>query len=251
MRPTPPPPTALDETIPDGLVVEALADVIATPYALILEAMEADGAQDDLDELGAGAGPASPAEALANAARLSRDSVYVGVGYCLKTVRGPIYEVPALWPDANTAWYRADLDVDADNTVDRHLTSDPHAIPRGAVVYWTNSRYGHVALSAGGGLCWSTDYRRPGYVDLAPIASLASWCGGRLVGWAEDLNGVDVWPDAPDKPAKPAPRFVQANRIATVRRALVNARKNDAPAWRIKGLERWLKQLEAHPTGRK
>lgn len=188
---------------------------------------------DDLDELGAGTvTPATPAQALQHAWFLNTDGVYVGVGYCLKTVRDPEFRIPALYPDAETAWEEADQ---------KHPTADPHDIPRGAVVFWTNGRHGHVALSAGGGLCWTTDYRRPGYVDLAPIASLASWCGGTLVGWAEDLNGIDVWPN--ERPARPP--FGLDEWIVVVKNALRRARDNKASKRRIDGLKKWLAQLEA------
>ena len=222
-----PPTFTLDPAITEAEARDALA-IEPTPYELVLEAM-ADQAQDDLFELGAGAfEPATPREAVRNGRELSRESTYVGVGYCLRTVRGPIFEVPALWPDAETAWEEAD---------GQHRTADPMAIPFGAVPYWLNGGFGHVAVSVGGGLCLTTDYRRPGYVDLAPIAALGPWCRGKLVGWAEELNGVDVWPN------RERPRFDLDDRIVLVRNALRRARDNKAPAHRIEGLEKWLEQL--------
>lgn len=222
----------LDPTIDQDLVDEAHAATPAT-YTDI-------SCQDLIDELGAGqTRPASPAEAIANARRLATDVTYVGVGYCLRTVRGPEFEILPLYPDAETAWEEADL---------KHPETDPLKIPRGAIVFWTNGRYGHVALSVGGGMCWTTDYRRSGFVGLAPIAALGPWCGGRLVGWAEDLNGVDCWP-TPDKP-KPKPVFNIDDRIRLVRNALERARKNDAPKQRRDGLKQWLAQLEARAEKR-
>ena len=192
--------------------------------------------QDNLDELGAGAVvPATPPQAIANARALTDNDVFVSVGMCLGCVRDREFRVPALYPDAETAWEEA---------FGKHPESDPKKIPRGAVPYWINGRHGHVALSVGGGLCRTTDYRRPGFVDLAPIGNLASWCGGRLVGWAEGLNGFDVWPD-PKKPKPPPPPFGLADKERLVRHALERARKNKAPARRIDGLHRWHDHLVA------
>jgi hypothetical protein len=87
-------------------------------------------------------------------------------------------------------------------------------------------------------MCWTTDYRRTGFVDLAPIAPLAAWCRGRLVGWSEDVNGVDVWDEK-----KPRPTYGLEDRLRLIERALDRARDNDAPRWRVQGLRRWRDQL--------
>lgn len=219
------PDTALDPSV-TAEEVEAAQDATPAPYA------GDQYAHDDLEGLGAGPiTPNTPAVALANAKRLTDDDVYVGVGYCLKTVRDPEFGVAALWPDAETAWEQAG---------GKHPTSNPDEIPRGAVVYWTNGRFGHVALSVGGGLCRTTDYRRPGYVDLARIDRLGSWCGGELVGWAEELNGVDVWPN-PHRRHRDL--FTIEDRIAVVRHALKVAQAHHAPAARVEGLDAWLTKL--------
>ncbi|GAA4120433.1 hypothetical protein GCM10022215_24050 [Nocardioides fonticola] len=224
-----------DQPADTGLITEADYEAAhaATPtnYDDILVAITARSSQDDLGEDGAGVTPATPGQALANARALSVGDVFVDVGKCLATVRGREFLIPAMWPDAETAWEQAD---------GKHPTTDPTAIPRGAVVYWVNGRYGHVALSAGGGMCWSTDYRRPGYVDLAPIAALGPWCRGHLVGWAEELNGIDVWPHT-TRPPKQV--FGLDDRIRVVRAALRDAKAADAPGWRIAGLEAWLERL--------
>lgn len=208
----------------------AIADLLAAlerPHAV-----EYLGRQDDLEELGAASpgAPRTPGEALAAARQISRGNVYVGVGYCHKTVRG-YYGVGPVWPDAETGWEQADQ---------RHPDTDPTKAPRGVPVWWVNGRYGHVALSAGGGMCWTTDYRRPGFVDLAPIAALARWCGGRYVGWSEDINEVDVWDP------KPPRVFTREDRLIVVKNALERARKNDAPQHRIEGLVKWRDQIKAN-----
>lgn len=226
----------LDLTIDPAITVadlEAAHTAPVTDYDVIFAVLTQQLEQDDLEELGAGLlEPATPREALAHARGLSRSDVYVGVGYCLRTVRQDEFEIGALYPDAETAWHEAEH---------KHRTTNPLEIPRGAVPFWTNQRFGHVALGAGGGMCWTTDYRRPGYVDLAPIAALGRWCGGQLVGWAEDVNGVDLWPSPRPKPE----RFTIEDRIALVRRALKRARENEAPTTRVEGLDAWLARLEA------
>ena len=192
---------------------------------------EAHDGQDDLDELGApGDAPNAPAEAIRLARRWVAERLWVGVGYCLRTVRS-LYGVAALYPDAETAWERAER---------RHRTDNPADIPWGVPVWWVNGRYGHVALSLGRGRCLTTDYVATGRLGVAPIAALAPWCGGRLVGWTNDLNGVDVWEPKP----RPKPWGIE-DRAALIRHALRNAVANEAPARRIKGLRKWLHNVEA------
>lgn len=221
----------LDTTITEAMIDTAYDDRDAVDYQVVFDSIVHQLAQDDLDEQGAGTiTPATPDQARANARALHENSTYVGVGYCLRTVRDPEFRIPGLYPDAETAWEEAEL---------QHRTTNPLEIPRGAIPFWTNGRFGHVALSVGGGLCWTTDYRRPGYVDLAPIAALGPWCGGRLVGWAEDLNGIDCWPSD-----RPKPVFNLDDRIRLVRNALDRARANKAGQVRIDGLTCWLDRLE-------
>lgn len=195
--------------------------------------------QDDLTELGAAApgAPRKPYQAIKAGRQFSTDAVFVGVGMCLKTIR-TLYGVGPVWPDATTGWENADQ---------RHPTSDPMSIPRGVPVWWVNPKFGHVALSIGGGFCLTTDYRRTGFVDVAPIAALGSWCGGRLAGWSETINGVDVW----DK-KKPVPKFDLENQIGTVRKAIKAAKAAKKPDWKVQGLERWRDQLVAlRPVAKK
>lgn len=114
---------------------------------------------------------------------------------CLQFVR-MAFDVPARYPDAGSAW---------DNAARRHPTTDPNTIPRGVPVFWeTAGPYDHVALSLGGGLCLSTDVRRPGRVDVVRIDAIRQAWGAQLKGWSEDLNGVTVWTNKPAAPAAPA-----------------------------------------------
>jgi hypothetical protein len=42
-------------------------------------------------------------------------------------------------------------------------------------------------------MCWSTDFKRTGYVDLVPIQSITSGWNQEFRGWTEDINGVTVY----------------------------------------------------------
>lgn len=137
--------------------------------------------------------PASPAPpvkvekvypAIIAARTQSEDGPRFGVGECLMRVHD-CYGIGALYPNAAAGWA---------GTKRKHRTSDPHGIPRGYPVWWTGGShgFGHVAISAGRGMCWSTDLRRPGYFDFVPIDEIRAKWGLTLVGWSEDLNGQTV-----------------------------------------------------------
>lgn len=199
-----------------------------------------DGPQDDLDELGAaGDSPNTGAQAIAAGRQMIRDDVYVGVGYCLKTVRS-LYGVGALYPDAETGWEQAD---------NKH-PGDPMETPWGVPEWWTNGRHGHVTISLGRHngrrLSLTTDYVRSGYEGIAPTAALGPWCGGTYAGWTNDINGVVVW-RAPKPAPEPAPEpqlWTLADRRAFLARALQRARDNHAKQTRIDSLEAWVGQLD-------
>jgi len=55
--------------------------------------------------------------------------------------------------------------------------------PAGALVFWHTGPDGHVALSAGGGQVWSTDFVRDGHVDLTHVSDITKHWGGYL-GWS-------------------------------------------------------------------
>jgi hypothetical protein len=225
-----------------GVEVWGVTDLTLDPSITADELNDAMGAtpapfpdvdfHDDADQVHGltAVAPATPAEAIANARQIHENNVFVDVGMCLATVRR-YFEVPALWPDAATAW---------EHSSPRHNAMN---IPGGAVIYWVNGRHGHVALSVGGGLCWTTDYRRNGFVDLAPIANLASWCGGTLAGWGETLNGFDVWPDPKKPKPEPAPWGLEDKR-RLIAAALKRAKAHGAPERRIDGLTKWLDRLD-------
>lgn len=128
----------------------------------------------------------SPEQAIANAANQSAHGPTYGVGECLWRVHDA-YGVPSNGThDAAAMW--------AASTA-KHGQTDPHLIPRGAPVFWTGGThgYGHVAIGAGAGRCWSTDILRPGRFDLVDIDLIRRQWGLRLVGWTEDIDGVHVF----------------------------------------------------------
>lgn len=219
----------VDPSVTDEELEKATAD----PAGDYPDAGGDDGEQDDLDELGAGAAePATPAQAIANARRLREQHTWVGVGYCLRTVRGLIYRVPALWPDANAALAHGRP---------IHSVSELTEIPRAAVIGFHNKTHGHVAFGLGGGLNSTTDYHEPGYEGVATIANTAEWCGADRVVWYEVLCGVDVWPG----PQKPKPKMLTKDeRIrrlkADRRRALENGHEHYAARLKV-----WIEKIQA------
>lgn len=76
----------------------------------------------------------------------------------------------------------------------RHHASRGSQIPAGVPVYWLGGSrgYGHAAVSLGKGLCRSTDWPRLGRVGTARIDDISRQWNLSLVGWAEDINGVDI-----------------------------------------------------------
>lgn len=136
-----------------------------------------------------GDSPRTSVEALAVAKDWSNRRLYVGVGMCLKTVR-QYYGVSSKYGTAAESWYAADHKV--------HV-SDGRNIPRGVPVYWTNGRAGHIAISLGGGLCYSTDWKESGKIDVAVINEIGPRWGQTLAGYAREVNDVVVWRPAPQK----------------------------------------------------
>ncbi|WP_371590924.1 transglycosylase SLT domain-containing protein [Streptomyces sp. NBC_00470] len=62
--------------------------------------------------------------------------------------------------------------------------------PVGAPVYWPGlSQWGHIALSAGGGKIYTTDYPTYGQIGLTSIKNLSKQWGDSNWFWSEDLEG--------------------------------------------------------------
>jgi hypothetical protein len=105
--------------------------------------------------------------------------------HCLQYVR-TAFNVDPKYASAIDAWTGAEHKHHGDPT-------PPPAVP----VFFAGGRYGHIAVSAGAGNCWSTDQPHAGSVAKVGIADLARAWGKTYVGWSEDLNGQRVW-SAPD-----------------------------------------------------
>lgn len=137
--------------------------------------------------------PATVEAAVAAARNQSAHGPRFGDGECKQRVR-ELYNVPSDGAQtASIAWTRTDHKHTA------AAVGGLDHIPRGALVWWTGGTplrnypagAGHVALSAGGGWCWSTDIRRTGYFDKVLISSIArTWPRLRWAGWSEDIDGV-------------------------------------------------------------
>lgn len=126
----------------------------------------------------------TPEQVAARAKTYSLRGYLWGVGYCLRFAR-TCAGAPGGTHNAVTAWQ---------NAKHRHASAAP---PRGSFVFWSGGGrgHGHVAVSDGQGYCWSTDISRPGRVDRFPIAAIVvKWPNLKLLGWAEDINGVRVGP---------------------------------------------------------
>ncbi len=80
-------------------------------------------------------------------------------------------------PDANAAFGAS-----------RHL-STTGTPPAGVPVYFLGSKYGHVALSVGGGRIRSTDWPSRNRIGEVEISVLAKSWGRRYAGWAADMAG--------------------------------------------------------------
>jgi hypothetical protein len=101
-----------------------------------------------------------------------------------------MFSVPAKYGSAIVAW---------NNANSKHSTGIP---PAGTFVFWKIGKFGHIAISAGGGFCWSTDIRGAGTVARVPISEIKARWGGTYLGWTEDVNEVRVYtpPKAPPAP---------------------------------------------------
>lgn len=76
-----------------------------------------------------------------------------------------------------------------DRATRRHPDGDP---PAGAPVYWGGGRFGHIALSVGGGLVRSTDWSHDGVVGEVSIARLTDAWNKPYRGWSSDFAGVPI-----------------------------------------------------------
>jgi hypothetical protein len=110
-------------------------------------------------------------------------------GLCLMFVRS-CYGIDAFYPSAAAAWEGARF---------KHRETDGAKVPRGVPYFWTGGSqgFGHIVLSAGGGMCWSNDIKSRGGISLTPINEITTRWRQTPRGWAEDLNNVRIW-DRPE-----------------------------------------------------
>lgn len=70
---------------------------------------------------------------------------------------------------------------------------DPNTTPAGVPIFWSGPNAdGHVVLSAGNGMCYSTDIDGAGGVYYTSVASVSSWLGQQPAGWSNMLEGQTV-----------------------------------------------------------
>lgn len=73
---------------------------------------------------------------------------------------------------------------------------DPNSTPAGVPIFWSGpNAAGHVVLSAGNGMCYSTDIDGNGGVYYTSVASVSSWLGQQPAGWSNVLEGQSVSTD--------------------------------------------------------
>lgn len=191
--------------------------------------------------------PATPAQACAHAKALRDNHTNVGIGMCLRTVRGPIFGLPSLWPTASIAYTHGKP---------FHRFDDLTLVPRGMAIFWAtpgSDDPGHVALSLGGGLCSTTDFHENGFEGVALISKLADWCGDPFRGGAEILNGFDVWPN-PDKPdPKPVHEFHawDAARKVQFLKSEADRQRADGHPKRAEQLETWADKIAARAKAKR
>lgn len=103
-------------------------------------------------------------------------------GYCLKWCRLRA-DIPALYPDAATAWKYA-----------HHRHKGDRYPPRGAMVYWLggSAGYGHIAVSVGNGRIRSTDAGGAGHVATVDVGWVEAHWGLPFAGWADNVNDVVI-----------------------------------------------------------
>ena len=163
---------------------------------------------------------ASAGQAVAFARRQASSGTSKWHNLCLSMVRQS-FNLPAVEPSAKTAW---------ENAKKKHKATSTKNIPRGVPVFYkTSTKNWHVVLSAGDGMCYSTDVGGRGKVGYISIKALASSWNITLLGWTEDLNGFTVHKPAasmpePAKPAKPAkpqskPKLVSKVSVGDLKKA--------------------------------
>lgn len=110
----------------------------------------------------------------------------------------------------------------------RHaIPSDASKIPAGALVYWFDGTWGHVALSVGAGKVASNDIVSAGRIDIVPLSRF-----GQKWGYYPDFWTQPDWPPAFGKNPNPAPKVTDAPAVPSVSLARIHkaaTHHGDAP----------------------
>lgn len=134
----------------------------------------------------------TPEEAIAIARSWCLSGHWCGVGMCLATVR-QYYGVPSGFPTAASSYWASDH---------KRFVRSGRDVPRGVPVYWTGGSHGagHIAISVGGGVCLSTDWKSAGKISYAHIDDITAAWGLQFKGYTWEVNGRQVWAPAEPKP---------------------------------------------------
>ena len=147
-----------------------------------------DTGQEEARAFVAGLNVRTPEAAIDVARAWSKSGHYCGVGQCLATVR-QYFGISSKYGTAAASWYAANH---------KYRVHSGYAVPRGVPVYWTGGSHGagHIALSVGGGMCLSTDWKRSGRIDYARIDDITRAWHLNFQGYAAEINDVVVWKPA-------------------------------------------------------
>jgi len=210
--------------------------------------LEAQDDDEDDEPRGFAATPqvaASKAQRCANAKQLRDDRTFVGVGFCQRTVRGPILEIDALYPTAAIAGH---------HSRPFHHQTNPATtgVPRAAIGFAFNGGAGHTWLELGAELVSTTDFHENGFCGIARRSRMLEWCGADEWGWGETDNDVDVWPEAPKPPAPdPFVTWPWDRRVEFLRNEARRELRDGHPVI-ARQLEAWADKIAArHRGGRK
>lgn len=122
--------------------------------------------------------PNTRSQTLANAREFSRDRRYKRYGMCLQWSR-EMAGIPVKYPDAITAA--------------RHAPRKMGTPPPGTFVYWRNrgaGTHGHIAISAGDGDVYSTDFKVRNRVDRVSINAISRGWYMEYIGWSDECNDM-------------------------------------------------------------
>lgn len=103
------------------------------------------------------------------------------VGMCLQWVRWRCWDVGSFYGSAIDAWHGA-----------RRKHPGDRNPPKGAPLFYSGGSYGHIVICRGGPRMRSTDCQSSGRVSDADLSWPEGAWGDSYLGWAEDLNGVDL-----------------------------------------------------------